>query len=485
MRNAFDEDMKAKEAEGAAFRAWDQRFGDIRKSATNGHFEEAVRKVVEEQGAELEVSGNIYTVLLSTGVRLPFTLIGDKLEPLEERQEIKVNADLIPTIGHNTKAKRAIHRVLGHIIAKGFLTLSAGQGGVGKSAWSAGACIDITKGGGNCLGIPVNKIFQSDFNVLYVNLEDGQDFVDRTFQAVIQRHGSPKNNRLFAMGKDTLSKVISGGKLRLLAVDPSTHEAVLNEPVWAALRQLIKELMIDVLWLDPMKDIYGGVSMGNEAMNVLYSAFSDLAVEMDIAVVAVAHTRKPSGTSRGDQDQHDVKHGTEAVDTSRCVLNKNAVGQTQKADWGVEAHRNIVKCSVTKSNIGPKRNSHYELVIERVTCADGNEEDVVVPIPFQPPATGRAMEAIWPDIRQAVTNNFVKAASNAATDENGIAIRDVMERALANAGKPPAMRNSVLKEMIDAGWLVKVKDQPEGHRHDITRFVLGDNEPGPIAGSDA
>ena len=145
---------------------------------------------------------------------------------------------------------------------------------------------------------------------------------------------------------------------------------------------------------------------------------------------------------------------------------------------GVDPVRNIIKAGVTKSNIGPKRSTYYELIVESVICADGNPEDVVVPIPFHPPRLdANTAHQIWPKVKNQVTNEFIKAHPNAKTDHNGTNIKEVVSDALERAGKPANQGKDIIKSMFDNGWLRRVDDRPEGHNKDMKRVALGSVDP--------
>ena len=384
-----------------------------------------------------------------------------------------VTADLVP--------KRAISRILGQIAARGYLTLIGGPGGVTKSTFAGGLSL-AAAGAKVDLGHPVDltdpKRGADGFNVTILALEDGQDHVDRCMRALMDRHGPPRA-KLHAIGKDTF-KVMAGGRgVQLLAFEPETRTVVVSPQAFGALREMLLALDTDMLVIDPMKNVYGGIQMTNEAMNVLYEAFSELAVELDIAIVCVAHTRKPSAATRSEQDQHDIKFGTESVDTARAVLNLNEVGLQQKTDWRIEPHRTIVKASVTKTNIGPKRSTHYEVVVQQVQCADGNVEQVPAVIRFDPPKIdGHSDKKAWPHIRAKLEAEFVYGSIK-AKDENGQTIAATIRSGYEKAGMPKPKVTAALQRMTDEGWIVVVSEiNPEGqNKHKVQRAKIGPTPP--------
>ena len=78
-------------------------------------------------------------------------------------------------------------------------------------------------------------------------------------------------------------------------MDHETRSVEVNPSSLDVLRQIIVGKKIDVLIMDPMKNLYGGMWSSNEAVNVIYDSLGALAVELNIAIVCCAHTRKTIG----------------------------------------------------------------------------------------------------------------------------------------------------------------------------------------------
>ncbi len=336
------------------------------------------KKMDENATVELAIGSSVPALDITVNGEvntLRQTRAGNKKIKLDLSHALATTGDMIPA--------HSIDRIMSDRIARGYITLVAGSGGVGKSTYLATTALACACGRG-LLGEPIHQTKQQvPFIVAYFNLEDSQVAVDRMFRATMDRY-SPPGAEFYIWGKDKLREIF-GTRLSLLTVEDNTREAVPNDDGFDALETLIKTLGIDVLVLDPVKDIYGGTQMTNEAMNVLYEALSMMAVKLNIAVVCCAHTRKPNGIGRGAQDQHDIKFGSEAVDTARCVVSMNEVTKSDKEKWEVEPFRKIIKATTSKTNIGKFGSTYYELIVTDVLCADGEVEEVAVPIEYRPP----------------------------------------------------------------------------------------------------
>ncbi len=379
-----------------------------------------------------------------------------------------VTGDMVP--------ERAISRVMSHRIAKEFMTLVAGGGGVGKSTYMITAALDIAQGGGKGLGEPIHCTANLDgYKVLYVNLEDGQIMVDRMVRASMDEHGHSRTDNLVAMGRDTFRQALGGRDLNILTQDSGTRIVAVNPHAEQALKNIITGLGIEVLILDPMKNLYHGVPMTNEATNVLYDMFARICVDCFIAVVCGVHTRKPSGSNRGDQDQHDIKHGTEIVDTARCAISMNKISRTKLQEWGVDPHRNIVKAATTKSNIGPSNVTHYEITLREVLCADGNTEIVGTAKEYKPPQTAGVADIIWEDVRHRLITEWVADYSGSKKPT----LKSIVEDALKKHGMPVGGANKISNQMKGEGWITTVNEKRPNseNRTRIKRSIVGPNDP--------
>ncbi len=387
-----------------------------------------------------------------------------------------VNADMMKTI-------KPIRYLVGTILARGYLTVFAGGGGIGKSTAVSSIAMQAA---GVSVGLPYlphatdPKAEGGVFRVVYINTEDGIDHVKRQFAALALRFGMPKID-IAAFGKDTL-RLTMQGRHGLVIIDPATGVVTQNERAVVALGELVRDLGCDILIVDPLKDVSGGVPMRNEVITVLMEAFADMAVDLDIAVGIVAHTRKPSGTARGKQDQHDIKFGSEIVDTARVVLNCNGVDDETKERWGVNTRRNVVEMGITKTNIGPKRTDYYEVeLVKVVTQEDGLVVDIPVAVPFKPPSTAakpNTLAKVWPHIRAVLASEaFVKSAPNASASEGTTTLTAVIEAALKAEKLPMKQAAGLRKEMEAAGWIDSISTKVPGTKDKVGRAVLGPNAP--------
>lgn len=401
----------------------------------------------------------------------------------ESRPPFSIDFSLARQITGDLRPRAGLDRILGDFLARKKLSILAGSGGVSKSTFVAGLMMQCT-GGAIALGLPVhlrNKRRGTNFyNVSLLALEDDQDTVDRSLRAAMDQHKTAPRGGFWAMGKETFKEMCGGQRMRPLLIEPVTGAVSVNEAVIKALRIMIARLEIDVLVLDPMKDVYGGMAMGNEAMNVLYEALADLAITENISLLCVVHTRKPSGAVRTSQDQHDIKHGSEAPDTARAVINLNAVSAKEKTeDLQIDPGRNIVKASVTKSNIGPKNSTYYEVITRSVQCANGDNDRTGVAIYFDAPTGQIQLQQVWPYIREAVESEFVFYARKARSSDHGTPLVAVIKDALEDANLPASKAPKVYDDLIEKRWIGSASEENPRAKNPraVDRAKVGENAP--------
>ena len=199
-------------------------------------------------------------------------------------KKIVVNLDAIKPVDRDMVPEKAVERILSERIARDFVTVVAGSGGVGKTSWLIATILTMSTGGALLADLPHSSGGEARHRVLYANLEDGQAMVDRLLRAAMDHHkrqGKPLNPRaLFALGRDSFSAAV-GGKMNFLVMDHETRSVEVNPSSLDVLRQIIVGKKIDVLIMDPMKNLYGGMQMSNEAVNVIYDSLAALAVELN------------------------------------------------------------------------------------------------------------------------------------------------------------------------------------------------------------
>lgn len=372
------------------------------------------------------------------------------------------------------KPARGIERVVGSIVAKGVMTIVAGGGGTSKSTLLASISLGIASG--NTL---VGQKVLRPMRVLHLGLEDDQDMNERMFRAASQRHDvTTLCKTLCVLGEDLLRKALSWHKatLELITTERNSKKLIINDELSSRLYALIQGVEAEVVVIDPLAVLYGGVQMSNEAMNLLARHLKKMAQDLNVALLVASHTRKPAGYGR-NQDQHDVKFGSELVDTARCVVNVMPLSEVQKTSWRSlipESELADVRLAiVTKTNIGRGGERFYFRVSgEVVQCADGRSETVGVIEAWQKPTmVQEADPAIWPSIKKRLEQDFVFAApSSRAEPKLASLIEEIGDK---HHGK------RVAEAMMKLGWVAisEEKNPNSSSKSKVQRAVVGPNAP--------
>ncbi|PSL18986.1 AAA family ATPase [Shimia abyssi] len=374
--------------------------------------------------------------------------------------------------GPQRRPKTGIDRLVGAIIAKGILTVIAGSGGAAKSTLCASIAMGMARGHA-VIGPEVLKVC----NVLYLGIEDDLAMNERMLFAAAQRHRVASiqgDLRLF--GEDNFRHVmkIHDGPLSLISDD------AIVESFRDKLTDLISAANCDAVFIDPMAVLYGGQEMNNAAMNLLARELKRIAQVLNVAIVVVSHTRKPSG--QRSQSQHDVKFGTELVDTARCVVN---VGDLPQAEYDdllnlVPAHEAAMvrKARVTKTNIGPGGSGFtFKISGESVECLDGSEESVGVVTPWTRPDVDQLIDPeLWERIKTELECQFVLYSAQAS----GKKLKDLIAEI---GGDYADNAPNIAKHLISEKWVVEreEKNPATSSRHLVKRAVVG-RVPGLSAG---
>ncbi len=371
---------------------------------------------------------------------------------------------------------KGIDRLVGSLIAMGFITVIAAPGGMGKSTMMGAIAIGLSRGEAV---VGLNWIVKRKARCLYLQAEDDQDMIHRSFAGIGREHkitDREVEDRMIIMGKETVKEALGVKSLQMIQEDRG--QVTLNTRALRRLKALVLQTDTECLFIDPLAVLYGGAKITNEAQNLLIRALDDMSQELGIAVVIVAHTRKGDGA----KTVADVKHGGELTDTSRVTAVINPLTKDEVGDWEARGivdinPRNVVSLTVVKTNLGPDGERAYmEKKSQLIKCADGREEWVGTMIPVLPPSTAqqRADPALWQMLAPKLISRFVTNKNSQFSD---ISLKDLILE-LSVEYDP----SKVIKDMDDRGWIKTVKEVPQrkrasNQRGEIGRWVAGPNCP--------
>ena len=199
--------------------------------------------------------------------------------------------------------------------------------------------------------------------VLYVSMEDDADEVKRRIKAACKYHQVPKADLKGWLYVYNISK---GKKLATI----NTKGQIQDGKLAAELSEIVKGLKIDVVVLDPFKKSHGCPENDNTAIDYVADILTNLAIEQNIAVVALHHVAK----GRSEAGDADIGRGASALkDAARLGFTLTGMEQTEAAQCGIkESDRwSYVRFDSAKVNIAPRAENAKWLRLVSVNLENG------------------------------------------------------------------------------------------------------------------
>ena len=294
-------------------------------------------RALSDAGAGLNVSGG------GRALRLAYSA-GERIQ---ERPKAKAEPEegdgwtLAPVMALDIDAMQPDEFLYGkyYIIGKASATIA--PGGAGKSSLSLIEAVCIASG---------RDLLQRGWDgmkgerVLYFNLEESQDELNKRLLAILQHHGltvADLGGRLFLRsGLSHPMRVADEGKRGAALTD---HAAKLDEMVGAyGIRALI---------VDPLVSAHAVDESNNSAVDMVMKEFSRIADKWKCAVSVVHHTPK----LRNERATSESGRGGIALrDAVRCLRVLNPIPAAKAEEWALDedARRSVWEVSFEKANIG-------------------------------------------------------------------------------------------------------------------------------------
>src|SRR5262249_31354612 len=109
-----------------------------------------------------------------------------------------------------------------------------------------------------------------------------------------------------------------------------------NERAITALKVGIKAKQMDVLILDPLRKFHGVRESDNDQMDEVMSLLSEIAMDNDVAIEVLHHTRNPTGSSNQPLTVDDSRGADAIIAAVRSARIMNVLAAKAAADIGVE-----------------------------------------------------------------------------------------------------------------------------------------------------
>jgi len=252
----------------------------------------------------------------------------------------------------------------GTYLIRGEITVLAAPGGAGKTALATGIAIEIATG----ITKLDEKIWGSDWKVLYLNGEDSGAEITRRLCGFCQRHQLTEQDLVrFSLAAANDARV---QELSFLWVN-DRNATGLNQSGFLTLELGLKSLRPDLLVLDPLVVFCGNGNMNDAGvMSLVMRKLKALAVKYDCAILIVHHTRKGRRGSDEAGEAEAVSGAAAIVNLARRALMPVTMTEAEAKEHGVLPSQRLsyFKLVDAKSNLAPLSadSPWYELVSEEL-----------------------------------------------------------------------------------------------------------------------
>jgi hypothetical protein len=292
----------------------------------------------------------------------------------------------------------------GHHMIRGFLTATVAPGGMGKSSLIIVEALSMVTQK-PLLGVTVYE----PLKVLYWCGEDPKDELDRRFSAAMDHYGltqSDLGERLY---------VVSGRDMGLKLAYHERQDAKLNDEDIAALTNLITELEIDLVIIDPMASIHSINENSNNEMTDLLDALREIADKTRCGIEIVHHSTKEARKGGAAMGAEQARGASAITDAARSVraLSKMTKADREEAGLSEEEANQIALVRSVKGNMSPgERSSAIRLISVDLnnptpTYPLGDTVGVVEPVTIDRTARSDWTESV---ISQLACLNLIQAA---------------------------------------------------------------------------
>ena len=242
----------------------------------------------------------------------------------------------------------------GNHMIRGFLTATVAPGGLGKSSLVIAETLCMVTGR-ELLGVTVYQ----PIKVLYWCGEDPQDELEKRFSATMQHYeitDKEIDGRLW---------VVSGREMGFNFAYQDHQDAKVNDEDIKAIREMVRELEIDLLILDPMASIHSISENSNNEMTMLLDALRDIADKEGCGIEIVHHSTKEARRAGSGMGAEQARGASAITDAARSVRALSALSKTDREEAGmtVEEAAGIAMVRSVKGNMTPGgRSSSIRLI---------------------------------------------------------------------------------------------------------------------------
>jgi hypothetical protein len=272
-------------------------------------------------------------------------------------------------------------------VARGAVSLLVAPGARGKSTWLLTLALACASG----RSIFGDHIFGGPLRVLFINAEDSTNEISLRLRAAMSHHS--------LTDADVPGLQVAGvDRIRLTLLSSDRGQPRLNQGDWTVLANEIEEVRPDIVIIDPLVALMGGVSLNdNSAAALAIGNLVGIAAQKDIGIVIAHHAAKNRETTSPEA----AMGAASLVNLARICLAIEPLAEKDAVTIGIapwEAH-SIFRIVGTKQNLSPPNASHrwFKIVSVDVPNAEPpvypNGDRVAVVETFKPSPQAAAFPA--------------------------------------------------------------------------------------------
>jgi hypothetical protein len=255
---------------------------------------------------------------------------------------------------------------------RGAVTLIAGPPSALKSSLALGWASSVA------LNVGYGRFHPAISGPVFVyNVEDDGKEQRRRLSATLRQFGARPadiKNKLYRIGPSTIGTLLErcdDGRVRFTPAMDTLHTLIrMKRPV--------------MLIVDPLAELHNCEENDNTALRAIIAKFREMAVEFEMAVVVLHHTRKGAGQSPGDPDA--ARGASAIIGAVRVAVTATTMSEDDAKAFGLstdlEQRSFYVRMDDAKSNYAPLRSAQW---FEKVAYELTNGDIVAAAVPWKPP----------------------------------------------------------------------------------------------------
>jgi hypothetical protein len=237
-----------------------------------------------------------------------------------------------------------------------------------------------------------------------------------------------------------------------------------NQTAIDSLKAGVSDKQIDVLMLDPLKKFHGVQENVNDQMDEVMTILSEIAMEKDISIEVLHHTRKPAAGNSGVPMTVDDGRGADAIIAgARSARIMNGMTIKEAADFGIasgEAWR-YTRIDSGKANMAPPGKAAWSYSwSELLPCG----ESVGVVESWKPPEAFDGITKADAEVAQRLAQGGAYRADAQAKEWYGHALGPLLGLDTRNNQADKAKVKALIKTWIKNEVLLE-KNGPGDNRH--------------------